>query len=348
LQRGWIRPAQEATVQACSRSRPDVIWATGPPWSSFLVAQQVHRRTGIPYVLDFRTSWTLVPDSFEAMRPMWAQQRDRRRLRQLFREARAVVFFYPAEAECFWRAYRGALDASRIHTIPNGFDGEVEECDLPQNDKFTLAYTGTLSDYRYDTFLEALTILRDRSPGRAQQLIVRFVGEGTDSLADAAHRLGLSHLVSTSPPISHAAIHRLQREADALLMLERKPTLKGHELLAGAKLFDYLRAGRPILGVVPDGEAARVLREVGVSTLASPGAPEEICAVLETLLEAWSAGRLASLVPTRSACERYSGTGQAAALARALEGRPALVPFVPGTFDIVPSLMADLAAGEWA
>ena len=29
-------------------------------------------------------------------------------------------------------------------------------------------------------------------------------------------------------------------------MLEREPNMKGYELLAGAKLFSYLKAGRPI------------------------------------------------------------------------------------------------------
>ena len=126
MQRPWIGPAVRATLELCSRRRPDVLWATGPPWSAFVVAERVAKRTGIPYVLDFRTSWTIVPSPFEAIRPGWAQRADRRQLRRLLAGAQAVTFFYPAEAECFWRLYKGALDVSRVHVIPNGFDGDVE------------------------------------------------------------------------------------------------------------------------------------------------------------------------------------------------------------------------------
>ena len=52
----WIRPATEAAVQLCAHSGAEVIWATGGPWSSFVVARDVSRRTGRPYVLDLRDS----------------------------------------------------------------------------------------------------------------------------------------------------------------------------------------------------------------------------------------------------------------------------------------------------
>ena len=68
----WIRPATSATVKICARKRPNVIYATGGPWSSFIIAQRASRRTGIPYVLDFRDSWTITYNEFEARRPSWA------------------------------------------------------------------------------------------------------------------------------------------------------------------------------------------------------------------------------------------------------------------------------------
>ena len=80
------------------------------------------------------------------------------------------------------------------------------------------------------------------------------------------------------PHVSHAEVARLQREAHALLMLERRPSHTGYELLAGAKLFGYLKAGKPILGFVPHGEAERVLRDVGVSTIAeATSVPRRSC-----------------------------------------------------------------------
>jgi glycosyltransferase involved in cell wall biosynthesis len=348
MQMRWIGPALEATLRTCARSRPAVLWATGPPWSSFVVARRAAERTGVPYVLDFRDAWTLVDDEFNAMRPAWAQRRDGHTLRELFRHARAVTFFYAAEAECYWRMSAGALDVSRIHIIPNGFDGGVEESLPPQTNKLTILYTGTLSDYRHDTFLEALALFKKRDPTRSPRISVEFIGEEEPSLMKGIEEWGLSDVVFTRRPMPHAEINRLQRNAHALLMLERKPTHRGYELLAGAKLYGYLGAGRPILGVVPEGEAERILRDVGVSTIANAASVEAICAVLETMFGAWCAGRLSSFVPDRAACERYSAKHQTAALARALDGLPPLQPFVPGAVDVVPSLRADFTAAGWA
>jgi hypothetical protein len=86
---------------------------------------------------------------------------------------------------------------------------------------------------------------------------------------------------------------------------------------------------------------------VGVSTVADADSPAEIIAVLQQFLDAWSAQTLASLVPDSTACEAYSAERQTAALVRALEGLPAMDPFVPGTVDIPPSLRREIGNGGW-
>jgi hypothetical protein len=131
MARGWIAPALEATIRVCSRRKPHVIWATGEPWSSFIVAERASQRTGVPYVLDFRDSWTLTQDPFEARRPAWATRSDRRTLYRLFERAQAVILRYETEAECYLRAYKGALDIAKIHLIPNGYEGTIDEFVVP-------------------------------------------------------------------------------------------------------------------------------------------------------------------------------------------------------------------------
>lgn len=339
---GWIQPAVEATVKMAARKRPDVIWATAGPVSSFLVAQRASQHTGVPYVLDFRDAWTITFNEFEARRPAWATRWDRRALYRLLRGAQAVTFRYHTEAECYWRAYPGALDASRIHIIPNGYDGTVDESVIPEGGKCIILYAGTLSSYRYDTLLQALDWLRKSDAARAGRLRLRVVGEGAEVLAADAAALGMSDLVETAGPTSHAEIARLQRDAHALLVLGRPPTMKGHELFAGAKLFGYLKAGRPIVGVLPPDETKRILRRVGVSTIADGSSVSAIVAVLQQLVDAWVGGSLALLVPSRIACAAYSAERQTAALGRALEARSAADPFVPNSVEIPPSLRGDI------
>src|SRR5205085_1882975 len=65
----WIRPATTAAADVCIREKPAVLWATASPVSSFVVAEEVSRRTGVPFVLDFRDPWTIGANDFDDKRP---------------------------------------------------------------------------------------------------------------------------------------------------------------------------------------------------------------------------------------------------------------------------------------
>lgn len=342
---GWIQPAAERIKELHVGKKLNVILATGGPWSSFIVAERASRLTGVPYVLDFRDAWTLTWDPFTDQRPSWAILYDRRTLYRLFRNAQAIILRYETEAECYWRAYPGALDTQRIHIIPNGFDGAIEEVKRTRGDKCQILYTGTLAYYRYDTMLDALARLKKNDEVSISQLRFVIVGEQSDLLYAEAAKRGLSEIVVSAPPIPHSEILKLQRESDALLMLERKPSMKGHELLAGAKLFGYLKAGRPILGILPEGEAKKILRRVGVSTVADVESVENITKLFERLLHAWSEGNLSLLVPNPIACAAYSAERQTMVLARALSAQTPAEQFVPGWAEIPPSL-SDIVSSE--
>ena len=341
--RDWIRPAIKATVKLCGRMRANVIWASAGPVSAWVVAQRASAKTGVPYVLDLRDPHGLISYyESELQPPKWIKPRLKRTMYRLFKGAQSVVFLFDTVAESYCRAFPGALDAAKIHIIPNGYEGTTEEFVPPNGNKFTVLYTGTLGSYRYNTLLQALVVFKNTDPAKARTLRFLFVGEGMDELAKEAARQGLSDIVETTGPTSYAEINRLQRESHAFLVLGRLSTIRGHELFAGAKLFDYLKARRPIFGVLPQDETRRVLLGVGVSTVANVDAPPEIVAILRKLWDAWSEGNLPSLLPDPAKCELYSAGRQTEALVRALDGLPAAEPFVPGSVEMPPSLREEM------
>lgn len=338
----WIRPAVAACMKECTHDKPAVIWATAGPVSSFVVAEQVSQRTGVPYVVDFRDAWTITGNDFEDRRPAWAIAGDRRAMYRYLKDARSVVFLYETMAQCYWQAYPGALDSSRVHIIPNAFEGKVAQHAAPLNDRCTLLYGGTLSSYRYDTLLQALRLLKETDPDRAARLRVMVVGESADALAGEVAVQALGGVVDTRGTVSRAEIDRFQEQADALLILGRDRAMKGHELFVGAKFFDYLKRNKPIVGVLPPDETTRILRHVGVATVASADSPAEIVSVLVTVIDAWSQGTLAALAPNAEACAEYSAERQTRELIAALEGRPSAGAFVPGRTALPNSLRTDI------
>ena len=319
-QKPWIRPAIKAAIELCNRKRPEVIWATAGPVSSWVVAESVSRRTGIPYVLDLRDPWGLGYYESEVVRPAWAKQAFHRTLHRTFKSAQAVVFLFETVADRYRRLFPDALDDRKIHIIPNGYDGPIGNFEVTEGNRCKIFYTGTLSTYRYDTLLKALRLLKTADHENAKRLQLVFVGEGVETIASEASELGVSDMIETRPPVSFAESCTLQQEAHALLILGRGPERKGQDLVAGAKLFGYLKARRPIIGVLPKDETRRILHNLGVRTIADVDSPAEIVAVLRQLVEAWREDHLAELLPDRAACEAYSAERQTEALVCVLRG----------------------------
>jgi hypothetical protein len=261
---------------------------------------------------------------------------------RMFERAQADVFLFESIAECYVRAFPGALDRTKIHIIPNGFEGAVETFIHVTGARCKVLYAGTLHSYRYDTLLEGLVRLKRKDPERAKLLQLLFVGDGLRELADRVADLDILDLVEIAPLTTHGEICRLQQEAHALLVLGRPPGIKGHELVAGAKLFGYLQAGRPIIGIVPGDETRRILGQVGNSMIADADSPTEVVAVFEMLVDAWSNGTLESLVPNRAACEAYASSQQISALVAALDGAPPQKELTAESAILPPRLQSEL------
>ena len=340
--RTWIVPACEATHQSYLSKKPDVIWATVGPISSGFVAYQVSCKTKVPYVLDFRDPWGLNYYHTDLIRPKFATRKVRNVMRQILEHAQSVVFLFETVAECYLRAYPGVIDKKKIHIIPNGFEGALESFQVSPRDKCTVVYAGTLSTYRYDTLLQGLQIFKQKYPHLANQLQCLFVGDGNESLERESMRLGLFDLINVKGPVSYQEAQYIQNDAHALLILGREPVIKGHELVAGAKLFGYLKASRPIIGVLPQDETRRILVNVGVKTIANVESPSEISTVFQQIVEAWKDGQLQTLIPDPTKCAFYSIDRQKEALVDALEGRPSQKGYIQGTANIPNSLREEI------
>lgn len=316
----WIRSTTREATAICRQDRPNVIWATIGPLSAGVVAYRTSVATGIPYVLDFRDPWGLEYYPHEVRRPAWAREIDNRNICRLFKMAQAVVFMFESVAHAYLKAFPGALERTKIHIIPNGFEGEVEPFVHTPGERCTVLYAGTLSSYRYDTLLQGLLQLKHQHPIRAARLRMLFVGEGLQQLAERVADMNLGDMFEIRPPVSSAEVRLLQREAHALLVLGRMPGRTAHDLVAGAKLFGYLQAGRPIIGVLPRDETRRILSQVGSTITADADSSAEVVAVFERVLNAWSNKNLDRFVPDPVACEAYSSRRQSLDLIAALGG----------------------------
>ncbi|MCH7540850.1 MAG: hypothetical protein IH999_10725 [Proteobacteria bacterium] len=55
---GWLPFALRTARKTTKRWRPEVIFASGPPFTTLLVGRLLARRIGTPWVVEFRDRWS--------------------------------------------------------------------------------------------------------------------------------------------------------------------------------------------------------------------------------------------------------------------------------------------------
>jgi len=275
-QRAWHRAAVKAGRRG---ERPDLVYATGGPWTALLVGQSLARRFGVPFVADFRDPWTRNP--FRAQHPtVW--RRNRRLERKICHAAARIVVNTSPLRERFASDYPEIAD--RFVTISNGFDRaddeRVERADQEAHatDAIELCHFGTVYGKRTPLgLLTALDRLHANGAPGSSALRVRFVGpwelDESDPASRLAQRLEALGVVQREAPVAHRECLALMRRARMLLVLQPDSPLQ-----VPGKLFECVASRRPLVVIGGDGATADLVQRhrLGRCTANDPGAIEHL------------------------------------------------------------------------
>lgn len=238
-----------------------VIYTSAAPWSVLLVGLLLKRRTGRPWVLDMRDPWT----SHEYL---YHHYGFRRRIdilleRAALRAADRVLITSPAYADELEQVAAAPMD-DKTALITNGFD-EEDFTDPPTRPatgaRRTLAYAGALILDRLDPLGNALCRLLT-SPEVLGQLRFVFYGWQEPRIDARIRELGIADYMLLLPAVEHRQAVALMQQSDALLLL--LGTQPHWRRFYTGKIFEYLRAGKPVLGIGPRGVAAELIERAGV------------------------------------------------------------------------------------
>jgi hypothetical protein len=259
----WVPAAISAGLRAAHQSGATVVFSTSPPIANHIVAWRLKQRLGLRWIADFRDP--MVGNPFRSSRR--AQKYDRWLESVVMRNADAVVANTSHLAEHWCQRYPEYR--SKIATIWNGFDPVEQLPVLPerptQRVPHLLTHVGSLYGHRHPSRLLS-SLSRLLSTGRLQpkDIRVRLVGPVENVLeADFVPILetltaeGIVETNFTQVPREEASIE--MASADGLLLLDLNA--RGTGVQVPAKIFDYVRAGKPILGFTANGSAVQKIVE---------------------------------------------------------------------------------------
>ena len=321
----WV-PFAVAEGRRLMRSRPfDAIYTTSPPHSTHLAGLWLARATGRPWIADFRDPWTI--NRYKEMyRGSSGLDKtllgiEARLERAVLRTARVVLTNTPSN-HLNLLACNPWLPPGKVVHLPNAWE-PFDATSLPprSDDRLTIVHAGTFyPGFKPYALLQALAHWRNGhgSDRAAQRVKVDLLGATDATTRNTVADLKLDDIVRIHPWVSVVEARQAMQAADVLwASLGTGPESR---TFVPSKLFEYIAAGRPILGFFPEGDAADLIRATGTGRVFTDDRPAPVINALSAMLDL-DPGRTPEWYrPNNEIIEGYRIDSIAGRLAEILEG----------------------------
>jgi glycosyltransferase involved in cell wall biosynthesis len=317
----WRLWAVRKALKIIREEKVDAIWSTFPIATAHGIGMEVAKRSGLPWVAEFRD-------------PMWqhdwpteavANRVWRNMEKEIVAAADRLVFVAPSAINMYTERFPD-LPRSKLALLENGYDEEVfkrAQAELPahtpaQASPITLLHSGIIYRSERDPtqFFAAIAALKGRGAISASslQIVLRATGPDADFRPDL-QRLDIADIVKIEPSIDYMQALREMMTVDGLIILQASNC----NAQIPAKLYEYIRADRPVLALTdPIGDTATTLDRMGAGLIARLDSQSEIEAALPKFIEQIRNGT--SRRASQQTISSYSRRTVAGQLATLLEG----------------------------
>lgn len=299
---GWLGPGTRAAGELLRAGGFDAIVSSSPPEVVNLVASRV--RGALPWVADFRDPWYW-ENGLRGRNPM-LRAIDGVLERSTLRHASALT----TVSEPLAALLRARYPHVPVHSIRNAFSAkDFSSVPFRRPARATFLYAGQMYGGKNDPrpLFEALAHLLHEGLVRYEEIAVDFYGDDSDWIAQMIAQFGLRRIVHLHGRRSRGEILELERAATRLLLFSWNDLAEAGTYTG--KLFEYLGARRPILGI--GGPPESVIDEVLAQTAAGARFRSQRAlrdAILSAVIE-WRSGCDPSFQPQTSIHSRAISWG---------------------------------------
>ncbi len=285
---GWTRYAKRAAMSEVKNRDFDAIYSTSPPETSHLIACDIQTRTGLPWVADFRDPWM----NLYLLRPPTAvHARLHARLERKVCERAHTIVTTRWHEKLIREKYPKSPGITRIS---NGYDAaEAATIETVERDKtrFRITHAGMLTQNRTSVpFLRGVRRFLINRPAARTDLEILFVGPREDKNELAVKQLELTDVVTFRDSVPHEEALQLESSSHILLLIKHiNPDYKG---IVPGKLYEYIGVRRPVLALVPNGEAARLITDLRRGIVAPQDDEHTIAKILDSLFASFKEDKL--------------------------------------------------------
>lgn len=297
---GWKRKALQAAYQLFERHHFDVIFATAPPFTDFLIGTKLSQKFKKPLVIDYRDPWLEYPFKYypTPLHKLLNYKLEKRVLRLATR----IIVTNRRVKELILKRYK-FLTHSDVIIIPQGYDPADFQLNASplskRSNKMLITHTGVFyADRTPKYFLEALKKIFTEQPELKENIEAWFIGNFQDEYMKMVQTMGLGGNVVITGYLSHSECVRRMLVSDVLWLMV------GNDCQSPGKLYEYLGARKPILACVPDGFIRKTVEETEAGIVVAPNDVEGIASSILEYYELFKAKKLPK--PKDEVVEKYN------------------------------------------
>ena len=339
-------------IKICQKEKIELLYISGPPFATkFIVAMILKKLFKFLLIIDFRDPW-VEPffAEYETIFHYWVNKYLEKKALEV---ADGIIVVSPRHKEKI--ELSNPFVHKKVVLINNGYDEEDFKENIKENrtDKFYIVYTGEFYSYRpidekrykrvlrkiynlgkyypYQVgkeeinthtpyyFFQAIKLLFEKYPHLREKIKVIIAGRRYEVFKKLAEKWGIEKNISFLGQVSHKKVIQLLLDADLLLyvLLAKSKGNRSAYCIPG-KTYEYIRSGKPILALVPEGDAKEILEKAGTAYFADPTSPEEIADLLERLYQLHCQGGI-PVQPNWEFIQQFERSRQAKKLAEFLD-----------------------------
>ena len=280
---GWIPFAVKKGREIIKKEKIDLIFSSSPPPTVAIIGRKLARATKVKWVADFRDPWLEVVYYQKLKRSSLTVALDSKMEKRTLSNADSLVTISKDIAALLEKKSAG----KKCFVIPNGYDEADFTKVKNKNEKFTIAYTGSISKDRIPhPLFSALSKFKEEG---ITNLRLKFAGRFAPEFNEEISRRGLEEYFELSSFVPHSESTKILLESDCLLLvIDDVPNNKG--FLTG-KMFEYLGCRKPIFAIGPtDGDANKILTETDSGKMVDYSDEEGAYNLLKEFYENWQTG----------------------------------------------------------
>jgi glycosyltransferase involved in cell wall biosynthesis len=262
---GWKLKAIKSASRLFEEKSFEVIFATAPPFTDFLIGMELHKKFKKPLVVDYRDPWLDYPFKYYPT-PLHKWRNYVLEKRVLHASSRIITTNRRVK-ELILKRHK-FLEYNDVTILPQGYDPEDftnNEISSLKTDKMRITHAGVFyADRTPKYFLQALKKIFTDRPELKGKIEACFIGNFLAEHKKLIKSMGLESDVVTTGYLDHKRCVNYLQASDVLFLMVN------NDRQSPGKLYEYIGARKPILACVPQSFIRQTIEEANAGVIVDP------------------------------------------------------------------------------